>query len=500
MNPEMLEKVLACRNLPTLPAVAMRVVELTGSNQVSIKSLAETIQNDQALAAKILRTVNSSMYGLRTKCSSINQAIIMLGLSAVKTLALGFTLVSAIKDSNTLGFDLETHWRRALYTGVAARCVAAAAKLPCAEEAFLGGLLQDVGMIALYQTLGDKYLRVIAPAEDDHRRVSKFELEILEVQHADVGALLASRWKLPECLVMPIKYHERATAAPVEHSGVVRAVGLGNIAADMLVSSEPAEHLRKFYQRAEQWFAIDNSRADDILKSISVATREVASLLSVPTGDIASAEAVLKKAREALANIHVPGTDHGTQANPGSDSKAVDDLTGVASRFHFDRTIVAAFEQTRAGIGPLSVALFDLDGLEDLNSQLGREAGDTILISVAGRLERTFSALGGMVSRYDGGRFAVLLPRVERIVAVRAAEDARVEIASERIKLVAAKKGAPGDVSITASVGVVSVDQRMIQRFEEPSALMAIIEQAVTAAKKAGRNTMRVYSPQNAAA
>ena len=105
MNPEVLEKVLSCHKLPSLPAVAMRVVELTQDQKVSMRALAETIQNDQALTAKILKTVNSSLFGLRQKCSSINQAIIMLGMSAVKTLALGFSLVTAIKDS-TQEFDL----------------------------------------------------------------------------------------------------------------------------------------------------------------------------------------------------------------------------------------------------------------------------------------------------------------------------------------------------------------------------------------------------------
>src|SRR5688572_1757354 len=105
MNPELLEQVLSCNRLPTVPAVAMRLIDLTRDNNVSMRALAELITNDQGLAAKILRTVNSSFYGLRQRCSSINQAIVMLGLSAVKSLALGFCVVQAVKDCDTEGFD-----------------------------------------------------------------------------------------------------------------------------------------------------------------------------------------------------------------------------------------------------------------------------------------------------------------------------------------------------------------------------------------------------------
>ena len=109
-------------------------------------------------------------------------------------------------------------------------------------------------MIALHQTLKKDYSKVLALAEGDHRRVLGHEIRVIGMHHADVGAMLAKKWKLPESLVMPIKYHERPTAAPVEHTGVVRAVGLGNIASDVLTATEPTDVLRRFYERADKCF------------------------------------------------------------------------------------------------------------------------------------------------------------------------------------------------------------------------------------------------------
>lgn len=502
MNPDVLEKVLGCRDLPSLPAVASKVVELTQQDQVSFKDLAETIQNDQALTAKILRTVNSSLFGLRKRCSSINQAIVMLGLSAVKSLALGFSLVAAIKDSVGESFEMADYWRRALYSGVAARQIAAKAGIPTQEECFLGGLLQDVGMIALNQAIGPSYLKVLSDTGGDHRKLAHCELEALQVQHPDVGALLAQRWKLPEELVMPIKYHERPTAAPAEHAALCRAVGLGNIAAELMVAAEPGPVLRRFYEKAEQWFGFDPGTADDVLMSVSAATKEVARYLAVPTGGVADAEEVVARAREQLAAIRLPESPSEVRLpiDAPEDPESVDELTGVASRRRFDQTLIASFEQARAGAGVLSVALFDVDGLGQINDSGGQDAGDNVLVVLAGRLERALAPGRGLLARLDGGRFGVILPRAGRLEAVKLCEGSRLFVCSQPVKLVAAKNGAQAEVTATVSVGLACVEQSTAARFNEAGDVLTVANQALQAAKRAGRNCMRVYAPAMKAA
>lgn len=501
MNPEVLEKVLACKKLPTLPAVATRVIELTNNNNVSMKALAETIQNDQALTAKVLKTVNSSLFGLRQNCSSINQAIVMLGLSAVKTLALGFTLVGAIKDATEGEFDLSDHWRRSLYTSIAGKLIASAARLPNPEECFLGGLLQDVGMIALHQALGADYAAIVRDAGGDHRGVIQLELERLQTQHADVGAMLTARWKLPDSLVMPVKYHERPTAAPQEYQRTCRAVGLGNIAADLLTSPEPAEDLRKFYKYAESWFGLTNQQADDTLKLITQQTREMASLLSVPTSGVADAQAVLDQARARLAEIEVPEeSDPFTgQCAPG-DPESVDELTGAASRRRFDRTLVTAFEQARSGGAPLSIALFEIDNLEQISKDYGDDAGDTVLIALASRIARAYGDVHPLVCRYANRTFGVVMPRTDRFTAVRLTEAVRQTIARQPVRLIAGKIGSPPELTVTTSVGLAAIDSELADRFDDPGAFTEIAEKAMLAAQKAGHNNMRVYAPKAKAA
>lgn len=505
MNPEMLEKVMNCRDLPTLPAIAMRVIELTNSPSVSMRELAETIQTDQALSAKVLRTVNSSLFGLRTRCSSINQAIVMLGMSTVKTLALSFTLVGAINNCRINSFNLTDHWRRALFTAVAARSIGARAGLANPEEAFLGALLQDVGVIAMVQAIGPTYLAAVVGAMDDHRKVCKLELDAFEIQHPDVGALLARRWKLPDSLIMPIKFHERATAAPIEHGDICRCVGIGNIASDMLTTSgNTAPLLRKFYERCNAWFKLSTSQADDVLKAISQQTQDLASVLSIAAGHIPTSEQVLENAKQQLeampptfAEVFGRGRLRGAGDQPG---EGADELTGVADRFTFEKALISAFEQTRTGVGAMSLAIFELDGYDSVGGRYGPDAADSALIWLSGRLETAFSTVGGLVGRFSGSRFGVICSRVDRAQILRLCERVRVGIACDPLQLIAASGDAPSHISLTCSAGVAVVDASSIQRFENASQLAEVVEQALGAARRAGQNAVRVYAPSVAIA
>lgn len=504
MNPELLEKILSCNRLPTIPAVAMRLIDLTRDNNVSMRALAELITNDQALAAKVLRTVNSSFYGLRQRCSSINQAIVMLGLSAVKSLALGFCIVQAVKDCDSENFDHVAYWRRSLYSGVAARCIAKEGRIGFDEECFLGGLLQDVGMIALHQTLGKDYLDVIAQTRGDHRKLARCELEILELQHPDVGAILADRWKLPEELALPIKYHERPTAAPTSHCRIIRCVGLGNAAADFLSGRDPVNDLRRFYERAESWFGIPPAQADDILKRITAATREIASLLEVDAGKHPDTQQLLNDARQQLAAMTVPdeidlARQNGDRALQDIPPEDIDELTGLPKRRRFEQTMIVALEQARAADTPLSMAIFEIDDIDAISARYGPDAADSVIINVAARVREAFTGTRSLVCCYEDGRIAVAMPKLDKIAALRQVEKARLHVTAQPVELVAGHD-APQTLNVTTSVGLTAALPEMLARFDDITGIEQVTEQAVRAAQRAGRNVTRVYAPMAKAA
>lgn len=499
MNPDILEKVLACKELPSLPAVALRVVELSSDDDVAVKDLASTIQNDQGLSAKVLKTVNSSLFALRSRCTTIDQAIVLLGLRAVKTLALGFSLVTAVDNAvDKDEFDMTNYWKRALYTGIAAKCIASDSHGESPEECFLGGLLQDVGMIALLQTLKDDYARLVLDT-GEHAGLAKRELDELGVQHSDIGALLAQRWKLPHELVMPIKYHERPTAAPSDHSVVCRTVGLGNLAAGTLVNDDPLPALQQFYSKANLWFKLSNQQADDILSKIGATTKEFARLLSLRVGDIEDPDSILNSAREQIAAVSINSNQHTPSIPIKDEPDTIDELTGLANQRVFDRSMIVAFEQLRAGVEPLSVAYIDVDGVQPLVEEHGEEALDNILITLAGRVEDQYAKHNALVCMIGKNRFGVIMPRISKADASAATETIRQSIAADPIDLITSRTGKPAKVRVTASIGLISL-QQMNDKVDSAGDITDVLERAVAAARRAGENTIRVFSPAAAAA
>jgi diguanylate cyclase (GGDEF)-like protein len=497
VNPELLEKVLTCERLPSLPTVAVKVIELTSDRNVRIADIAATISNDQGLAVKVLKTVNSSFYGLRQPCGSINQAIVMLGLSAVKTLALGFSLVSSLAESKDSGFDYPSYWARCLYTGVGAKCIASASRRGQPEDAFLGGLLQDIGMIALHRTLGQRYTTILAEANGEHRELLRHELKELEVSHADVGAMLASRWKFPRELVQVIKYHERPTAAPQDVADICLAVALGNIAADALASAEPGVALKRFYAKAEEWFGLNTQQIDQIMKSITQGTREVAHLLQVDVGTIPDVKELTTRADERLLSMTLP---FGEPSDPNTQDAESDPLTGLPSRTVFTRNLVAGCERSQVGAGPLSVMLIQIDPLEAVRRTEGARFADALLISLSTLLRQQVARDGAMLCRFDEALLAVFMPGTDRVAATRAAEQLRVQTAAAPIKIHPAGL-LPQYVPVTLSIGLATFDPAATgpARITSPEQLMDVTQRALGAARAAGGNALRVYTPRAAA-
>ncbi len=420
MNAATLERILSCQSLPSLPAVALRVIELTQDQNVKLAELAATIQNDQGLAAKILKTVNSSFYALRSPCANINKALVMLGLGPVKALALGFSLVGAIPPVGQ-GFDYVGYWRRGMYTAAGAKVVADAAGKRFADEAFLAGLLQDIGVMACFLALGEDYLEAMTASGADHARLAKIELERFEVQHAEIGAMLCQRWKLPDELVMPVRYHERPTAAPVEYADICRCVALGNLVHDVLTSGDPRAALNRLYARGLQWFKLDAGAVDAIVRRAGEGARELSQLFRIDTGPFVSADAILDEAKKRRDEVIAqdptamdpclaesePGSFKGLLADDG-----LDPLTGALARSAFDRLVKDAFHAVRTMNASACLLQVGLDGYGAFRASSGDGAADDAVVALAAALTRAFEPAGAHVCRLSNDVFAIILTNV----------------------------------------------------------------------------------------
>lgn len=437
MKHETLHKILSCKALPSLPAVALRVIEQTSDPNIKLAELANTIQNDQGLTAKVLKTVNSSFYGLRSPCSTINRALVLMGLAPVKTLVLGFSLVNAVNDrKNAVQFDYVSYWRRGLYTAVASKAIAEAAGRKWGDEVFLAGLLQDIGVVAMLNALGDEYAAVIGKA-GRHQDLSRAEAEVLEVTHAEVGAMLAERWKLPKDLVMPVRYHERPTASPQDFSDRCRCVGLANVVHDVLSDEDPREALASLYDKADKWFGLDGSSVEVLIRRCGEATRELSRLFNLDTGTYRNVDEIMQQAADRQAHINPgeegevgeapSGGEVGTLASLLKDSSEFDPLTGVYARGMFNSLVRTAIEG-KAGDGKSSMLLqVGLDA-STIDETLSDEDADERIVRLANVLSRQFGPQGVAVCRLSHELFAVVLSSSEERLAQSTIETVQKEL------------------------------------------------------------------------
>ena len=474
MHQATIERVLACEQLPTLPGVAARVVSLTSDPDLDLKDLAEAIEHDQALSAKVLRTINSSFYGLRSKCSTINQAIVMLGLSSVKCLALGFSLVDTMEAEKLNGFDYGAFWRRGIYTGVAAKHVARAAHADWEDEAFLGGLLQDIGVIAMYQALGADYAAVVASTKGDHRELVRRELAALEVQHPEIGAMLAARWRLPDELVLPIRYHERPTAAPASVSDQVKAIALGNLVHDVLTEDRPVTALAQFEEQAFAWFRLYPKQATMLIREVSISIAEVTEIFQLDLGHLPNVDTVLKEAEAQLVNV--------TKETPPDPDEA---LSALTSRPMLDHRVDQSLTQAAESGGVMSLLLASIDGFELLRVE-GR-TGEA-LVSVA-EAARQVAGPDAVIAHFAEETIALLVDGALR-------EDA--ERMSGQIRMLLAR-GASEETPLTVSVGIAAVGDGQASLYKNGCALEAAAIRALDAARMVGGDCERTFVPRQAA-
>lgn len=500
MNAELLEEILACPRLPSLPVIALEVIELTSDPNVSMDALADKIQCDQALAAKIVRTVNSSFYGLRQPCGSVRKALVMLGLGPVKTLALGFSLVSGM-DGLGQAFDWVGYWRRGLYSALAARSLAGVSGYKhAADESFLAALMQDIGMVAMYEAMGATYADVLTQSGCDHRQLLRREVEAFEISHADVGAMLAQRWRMPQELVIPIKYHEKPTAAPGESSSIARLVSLGTLVHDVLTCEEPAGALRKLYERAKSMCGIEANTCDEVVRSVSVHAVEMSRLFKINTGARADAEALLIEAGKQLVELSSQGGASvllDAAADQTFSQLPRDPLTGAAGQEAFSVAVSRAFQVASVEDKAATVVHIAVEGLEHLRQQFGEVVGDEALMGLVAMLNREFEPLGGLVCRVGQAVFSVVLPDVGRREAVRALEGLRERLSAASAQWSPDSRGERLPISVCA--GVATIDPSSRWAFNDQKSLVGASARATQVARASGGNCVRAFVPRKAA-
>lgn len=495
MNEQITRQISECPNLPTLPAIAVEVLELAQQPDVDLAEIARLISRDPALTGKILRTVNSSFYGRGNNVGTISQALVILGLQAVKTLVLGFSLVSHLTKDKAEGFDYVAYWRRSIYAASAARTIAARTGILQQEEVFLAALLADIGMLVLDRVVGTEYGKVCQSVAS-HSDLPAAELAALGIHHGQAGGLMARQWKLPLFLVIPIASHTyTAEVEDPELQAIAELVALAGECAEVFVNPAGAAALNRVQERCKTLYGFSEADCHALLDEIGRSTREVAKLFEINLGSVDDFQDILKKANETLVEMTLRSQQQASALQQQNQrlrlAASIDGLTGLSNRRRFDEFIAEAFAAAQNDSEPLALILLDIDKFKLINDSYGHPAGDEVLKSVAATLISAARPTD-LVARYGGEELALVLPGTTRNTAAAIAESIRHALAARRISC------STVEVAVTASFGVAVFDSMV--PFKEPAQLLKAADLALYAAKKAGRNCVKVFAPKSIAA
>jgi putative nucleotidyltransferase with HDIG domain len=218
------------KNLPTLPVIVSRVLEVAVDSGSSANELAEIVSRDMSVSAKVLNLANSAFYGFARRITTIPQAVVVLGFDTVRSLALSVSVFETLSQADQeVSFDREAFWVHSIGCGTAARVVAKELGFRDTGTFFVAGLLHDLGKVILDTYFNELYQEVVEDMVEEERSALDAETDILDIDHAEVGGWLAARWKFPEVLVNPIATHHNPMAAEEEFFKESLIVHLANI-------------------------------------------------------------------------------------------------------------------------------------------------------------------------------------------------------------------------------------------------------------------------------
>ncbi len=281
MKPDQIDRIIRrVDKLPTLPIIYTKLTRLLQAPNTTVQTIGNIIAEDQAIAVKVLRLVNSAFYALPHKIGSLKHAIVLLGMSQVRNLVLATSTLQMFKEyKSAQSFDMQKFWEHSVGCAVAAKVLAEAAHLPSPDDIFSGGLLHDIGKLIHAIYLDEAFNAVISDVQE--REVPMFESEkkIFGYDHTYTGKELAARWSLSQGTIEMIAHHH-LTDTSVRLTKEVAAVHVANticVALGLGFGGEMKVPLAS--TKAWEMLGIDVGNLDYIIAKIEKLFKESTSIL-----------------------------------------------------------------------------------------------------------------------------------------------------------------------------------------------------------------------------
>jgi putative nucleotidyltransferase with HDIG domain len=269
------------RDLPPFSAIANRALKLTNDPRSSAIDISRIISYDQAFTARVLRMANSAYYGFARKITTVSEAIVILGYETLKSVVLALTL-QKFYDQEVRGYGLEKGelWKHSVGCALAARLIATRVKYTSVEEAFVAGLLHDVGKVILNQFVRDEIYKIIEIAASEGLSFAEAEKKVLGFDHQDIGSRVAEKWNFNDKIVEAIRYHHRPDRAKKdpELTAIVHVADFICLSLGLGVGSDGMLYPLK--KEALETLKLDEPEIDNIIFSAYNITEEIDKILA----------------------------------------------------------------------------------------------------------------------------------------------------------------------------------------------------------------------------
>ena len=487
-------------NLPSLPAVAIDVVRMTEREDCTLDQLAKCLQRDPAIAAKLLKLSNSSMFNMGQPVTTLQRAAMVLGMKTVKLMSLSFSLAHELPKDGPGHFDHDEYWKRSMVAAVAGRALCRRLGRPHADEAFLCGLFSHIGQLVMSECIGDLYEEVVR--ESEGWPDIEVEQRVLGFHHADIAGSLLSTWGLPDLIAGAVAYMHRPEDVPEgldpDTKELIGVMELCTKVVAVLCDEQAGQSLSDLQVACQERYELEQEAVESLIVGLEDGIRETAEMLSIEMDAGLSHEDLIAKAREQIVQISLDTTAELRSATQHADalqhrnaeleSQAFTDrLTGLPNRAAFDRKLSEEIDQRMHPGTPraLGLVMIDVDRFKVFNDTHGHVAGDEVLRQV-GAVLRRMTRTCDLCARYGGEEFALILPQTTpahlRVVANRVRE----AIAAETVVF----QGK--ELSVTASFGGACL--AVARAASDGSALVRLADTFLYRAKQNGRNRVEVFS------
>ncbi len=450
--------------IPSLPVVGLRIVEACQKEDFCLNELVQIISTDPNLTVKTIRLVNSPLYSLIAPIKSIDKAVGLLGVHAIKNIALSFIIIDDMNTDTYVGFDNKYFWKRSVTSAVAAEIISQKLKLNL-SGAFVTALLMDIGVMAMHICKPESFKEVLQKKKDSEKTQIELEQEIFGYDHQEVGMELLKEWGLPEEIYMPIAFQHNLKDCPPKYPALASALKVADLTSAILNSDLSAKRLCELTAILDRKHQLNEETINSYMEEVAEKTISTLATFELSAGEMKPYSEILQEANEELAKVgssYIHMVQKMKQTNEEAENLTAelmesnteykklayrDSLTGLYNHRFFHEMIEKEMSRAERYLAKFTLILLDIDNLKEINDTRGHKYGDMV-ISEFGKYIQQSIRQSDMGARIGGDEFAILLPNMHNNNAGTFAEKLRTGVLSLGVE------HKDGSIKFTISVGV----------------------------------------------